>query len=65
LRPDGVGLAYLQIADPCRLRSARAPDPTAEYHLRGGGGLSLMKWQSTKSKIDPVIDELLKNSKKT
>lgn len=33
----------------------------AEYHLRGGGGLSLAKWNSTKSKMDPVIDKLLKN----
>jgi len=31
----------------------------AVYHLKGGGGLSLMKWQGTASKIDPVIDELL------
>ena len=31
----------------------------AEYHLRGGGGFSLMKWQRTKAKMDPVIDELL------
>lgn len=31
----------------------------AVYHLRGGGGLSLMKWQGTVAKIDPVIDELL------
>jgi hypothetical protein len=31
----------------------------AEYHLRGGGGLSLAKWDRTKTKIDPVIDELL------
>jgi hypothetical protein len=30
----------------------------AEYHLTGG--LSLMKWQSTRTKMDPVIDELLK-----
>jgi len=32
---------------------------SAVYHLKGGGGLSLMKWQGTASKIDPVIDELL------
>jgi hypothetical protein len=35
----------------------------AEYHLRGigtNGGLSLMKWQGTKTKMDPVMDELLK-----
>ncbi len=31
----------------------------AEYHLRGGGGFSLLKWMGTKSKMMPVIDELL------
>ncbi|PTU31594.1 Sbal_3080 family lipoprotein [Stenotrophobium rhamnosiphilum] len=31
----------------------------AEYHLKGKGGLSLTKWAGTKSKMDPVIDELL------
>jgi hypothetical protein len=31
----------------------------AEYHLNGGGGFALTKFGSTKSKIDPVIDELL------
>jgi len=31
----------------------------ADYHLRGKGGLSLMKWQGTAAKLDPVIDELL------
>lgn len=31
----------------------------ANYHLRGKGGLSLSKWDSTQSKIDPVIDQLL------
>ena len=31
----------------------------AEYHLIGKGGLSLTKWAGTKSKMDPVIDELL------
>ena len=31
----------------------------AEYHLNGKGGLSLMKWQGTKTKMDPVVDELL------
>jgi hypothetical protein len=33
----------------------------AEYHLVGKGGFSLMKYQGTKAKMDPVIDELLKN----
>lgn len=31
----------------------------AEYHLNGKGGLSLMKWQGTKTKMDPVVDRLL------
>lgn len=31
----------------------------AEYHLNGGGGFDLTKWAGTKSKMDPVIDELL------
>jgi hypothetical protein len=31
-----------------------------DYHLRGKGGFSLMKWQGTKAKIDPVIDQMLK-----
>ncbi|HEY5298717.1 MAG TPA: Sbal_3080 family lipoprotein [Verrucomicrobiae bacterium] len=36
----------------------------AEYHLRNGGGLSPMKWESTRTKIDPVIDELLQGVQK-
>jgi len=31
----------------------------AGYHLKGG--LSSKKWQDTKTKMDPVIDELLKS----
>lgn len=31
----------------------------AEYHLNGKGGLSLMKWAGVKSKMAPVINELL------
>ena len=34
----------------------------AEYHLRGKGGYSMMKWQGVKTKMDPVIDQLLQNS---
>jgi hypothetical protein len=30
----------------------------ATYHLEGKGGLSLMKWEGTKAKMDPVIDQL-------
>ena len=32
---------------------------SAEYHLVGKGGYSLMKWQGVKTKMDPVIDQLL------
>ena len=31
----------------------------AEYHLKGKGGYSMMKWQGTKKKLDPVLDQLL------
>ena len=31
----------------------------AEFHLNGGGGLSLYKFQDTKTKLDPVLDEFL------
>jgi hypothetical protein len=33
----------------------------AHYHMAGSGGLSFVKWAGTHSKIDPVIDELLRN----
>ena len=29
-----------------------------EFHLRGKGGYSFYKWQGTKKKMDPVIDQL-------
>ena len=31
----------------------------AQYHLNGKGGFALNKWKSSKSKMDPVIDQLL------
>jgi len=31
----------------------------AHYHLKGKGGLSPLKWQGVKTKIDPVMDKLL------
>lgn len=31
----------------------------AEYHLIGGGGFDLSKWASVKSKMTPVVEELL------
>jgi len=32
----------------------------AEYHLRGGGGYALTKYQKTATKMRPVMDQLLK-----
>jgi hypothetical protein len=49
---------YLSHAE-LRLESKGQQVAYAEYHLRGKGGYSLMKWQGTKKKMDPVIDELL------
>jgi hypothetical protein len=34
---------------------------SAHYHLNGHGGLSLTKWAGTHSKIDPVVNEMLRN----
>ena len=31
----------------------------AEYHLVGGGGFALNKWASVKSKMTPVVNQLL------
>lgn len=31
----------------------------AEYHLKGGGGLALNKWDSVKDKMTPVVNQLL------
>jgi hypothetical protein len=54
---------YLNHAE-LRLERGGSIIGSAEYHLAGKGGLSLMKWQSTKTKMDPVIDELLANVKR-
>ena len=32
-----------------------------EFHLRGKGGYSMYKWQGTKTKMDPVIDQLFES----
>ncbi|WP_036986198.1 Sbal_3080 family lipoprotein [Pseudomonas sp. URMO17WK12:I4] len=53
---------YLSSAELTILGPRRQTVASANYHLRGKGGLSLMKWQGTKSKMDPVIDELLSNT---
>jgi len=37
----------------------------ALYHLKGGGGFAPAKWDNAQSKIDPLIDELLKDYPQT
>jgi hypothetical protein len=34
---------------------------SGHYHLNGHGGFDLAKWAGTRSKFDPVMDEMLKN----
>jgi hypothetical protein len=50
---------YLVSADLTIRNSNGREVGKAHYHLRNRGGLSLMKWQGTETKIAPVIDELL------
>lgn len=49
---------YLSHAE-LRLRRGGKLIGSADYHLKGGGGLALTKYGSTKEKMDPVIDQLL------
>lgn len=41
------------------LERSGQPLASAIYHLRGGGGYALTKYDSTRKKMNPVIDELL------
>lgn len=56
--------AYLSHAE-LRIEKAGRAVASAQYHLRGKGGFSLTKWAGTKSKMDPVIDQLLTGSEST
>lgn len=56
---------YLSSAELTILGPRRQTLAKANYHLRGKGGFSLMKWQGTQSKMDPVIDELLSDTQLT
>lgn len=49
---------YLSHAE-LRLWRAGNQIGSAIYHLKGGGGFALNKWASTKTKMDPVVDQLL------
>lgn len=50
--------AYLSHAE-LRLYDTNKLVAHADYHLVGKGGLSLTKWASAQSKMEPVVDELL------
>jgi hypothetical protein len=49
---------YMADAQIDVLRDGR-PIASANYHLKGKGGLSLNKWAGTRTKILPIIDALL------
>jgi hypothetical protein len=51
---------YLSHAE-LRLENRGRKVAYAEYHLRAGGGFSLTKWRGTRSKMDPVVDQLLES----
>lgn len=59
LKTWDIGM-YMHHAE-LRLRKGNKTVAQAEYHLNGKGGLSLMKFQGTKTKMDPVVDQLLGN----
>ena len=50
-----LSLAYVNIYKGNKLVAE------GNYHLIGGGGFSLFKWQGTETKLAPMYDELLKN----
>lgn len=52
-------VSYLRHAE-IRIRKNGKLIGDGEYHLFGGGGLDLRKFYSTRSKMNPIIDELLK-----
>jgi hypothetical protein len=47
-----------KMANVCIERNPAVQVGYGEFHLRGGGGYSMFKWQGTKAKMDPVIDRL-------
>ena len=51
------GITYLSWAE-LKIYKNGLPIGDAEYKLKGKGGLSLMKWQSVETKMNPVVDEL-------
>ncbi|TCB80605.1 Sbal_3080 family lipoprotein [Acinetobacter sp. ANC 4173] len=52
------GITYLSWAE-LKIYKNGQPIGEAEYKLKGKGGLSLMKWQSVETKMNPVVDKLL------
>jgi hypothetical protein len=49
---------YLSFAE-IEIRKGAEIVSTGHYHLRNKGGLSLNKWASTESKMNPVMDQML------
>lgn len=49
---------YLSFAE-LEIRKGAELVSTGHFHLRNKGGLSLNKWASTESKMNPVVDQML------
>lgn len=52
-------VTYLSKADLEIFDAQNRSVGAAHYHLRGKGGLAMTKWQSTETKMAPVLDQLL------
>jgi hypothetical protein len=56
-------VTYLSFAELSVLDPQRRSVASAHYHLRGKGGLSMMKWSGTRSKMAPVLEQMLSRVK--
>ena len=52
-------VTYLDHAELRLMDQERNQLGYGEFHLRGDGGIAPSKWKSVRSKMDPVIDQLL------
>jgi hypothetical protein len=56
-------VTYLSFAELSVLDPQRRSVASAHYHLRGKGGMSFMKWSGTRSKMEPVLEQMLSQVK--
>lgn len=58
------GWPYMSVAE-VTVKQDSTQVGRGDFYLRGKGGLSLMKWRGTRYKINPLMDEMLKNYPQT